>query len=134
MPEIQASTQLTAGELLRAAEQMSEKELDGFVEQVVALRARHRAPSLSKAESDLLVRINQGVPRDLQQRYDELIARRREGTLTDEEYEELLRRTDEVEALDVTRVELLVELARLRGTTLPAVMEELGLNKPPPYV
>jgi hypothetical protein len=133
MPEIQASTQLTAGQLLRAAEQMSEKELDGFVEQVVALRARHRAPSLSKVESDLLVRINQGVPRDLQQRYDELIARRREGTLTDEEYEELLRRTDEVEALDVTRVELLVELARLRRTTLPAVMEELGL-KSPPYV
>ncbi|MCP4663971.1 MAG: STAS/SEC14 domain-containing protein [bacterium] len=130
---MQVEAQLSTSQLLKATEQMSEDELDRFVAEVLALRASHRAPRLSKTESELLVRINQGIPQDLQQRYDELIARRREGMLTEAEHGELLRLTEQVEELDVTRVELLAELARLRKSTLPAVMADLGIE-PPPYV
>lgn len=132
MPVIQVEARLSASQLLKAAEQMSEAELDRFVKEVAALRASHKAPRLSKAESKLLVKINQGIPRDLQQRYDELITKRREGLLTEPEHAELLRLTEQVEELDVARVELLAELARLRKSTLPAVMADLGIH-PPPY-
>ncbi len=132
MPLIQVEAQLSTSQLLKAVEQMSEDELDRFIGEVVALRANHRAPRLSRAESDLLTRINRGVPHDLQQRYDALIARRRGGILTEQEHDELLRLTEQVEELDVARVELLAELARLRKSTLPAVMADLGIH-PPPY-
>ncbi|MDM8514928.1 hypothetical protein QUF76_01920 [Desulfobacterales bacterium HSG16] len=49
------------------------------------------------AESELLLKINQGVPQRLQARYDELIAKRRELSLSTEEYDELLKLTDRIE-------------------------------------
>ena len=83
-------------------------------------------------QSDLLAKINQGVPAEIQNRYDELIAKRRRATLTQDEHDELLRLTEQVEALDTRRVEYLEELARLRKTTLRALMKGLGI-KPPSY-
>jgi hypothetical protein len=88
---------------------------------------------MSKDESDLLIKINRGVPVDLQRRYDELIAKRRAETLMPDEYDELLRLTDEIEKLDVERLECLIELARLRKTLLTNLMKELGIQPPPVY-
>lgn len=87
---------------------------------------------LPRAESELLLKINEGVPSDIQKRYNELIAKRQAETLTPDEYEELLRLTQQVENLEVRRVENLAELARLRGMSLTALMENLGI-RPPAY-
>ena len=76
---------------------------------------------------ELLQKINQGVPPDLQKRYNELIAKRQAETLTTVEYEELLHLTQETERLEVRRMEHLGELARLRGISLTALMENLGV-------
>jgi hypothetical protein len=85
---------------------------------------------LSPKESDLLVKISQSLPDDLQRRYDELIAKRRESALSEAEYDELLRLTEQVEAFDVKRVEYLAELAHSRKTTLRALMKDLGIKTP----
>lgn len=71
-----------------------------------------------------------GVPPDLQKRYNELIAKRQAEILTADEYEELLRLTHETEKLEARRMEYLGELARLRGTSLTALMENLGIRPP----
>jgi hypothetical protein len=132
MPVIQLEAQLTVGQLLAAVEQMPQPELDQFVDRVVAFRAGQRAPQLSGSESELLAKINQGVPADLQGRYDELISKRRNWTLTEREHDELLHLTEQVEGLDAERVKYLAELARLRKTTLRALLKDLGI-KPRPY-
>jgi hypothetical protein len=85
---------------------------------------------LSPKESELLVKISQILPAHLQRRYDELIPKRRESALSEAEYDELLRLTEQVEAFDVKRVESLAELARLRKTSLRALMKELGIKTP----
>lgn len=131
MSIVPVKAQMTTSQLLKAVEQMPARELDQFVEQVVALRSALRAPKLAHSEAELLTKINQGVPADLQSRYDELIAKRRESTLTRNEYDELLQLTEQVEAVDVRRVEHLAELARLRKTTLRALMNDLGIKTPP---
>ena len=59
MPMVQIKAHLTLGQLLKAAEQMPQEDLDRFVEQLVLLRASQRAPRLSQAESELLGKINQ---------------------------------------------------------------------------
>jgi hypothetical protein len=74
--------------------------------------------------------IMERVPPEVQARYDELIDKRRAESLTPEEYEELLRLTDHVETVGVKRIEALAALARLRGTSLKALMGELGIQMP----
>ena len=132
MPVIQVEAQVPTDELLKAVGRLSQPDLEQFVFQVIALRAQRQAPGLPRAESELLLKINEGVPPDIQTRYNELIAKRQAETLTPDEYEELLRLTQQVEKLEVRRVEYLAELARLRGTSLTALMENLGI-RPPTY-
>lgn len=132
MPVVQVEAQLPTDALLKAVGQLNQSDLEQFVFQVIALRARRQASSLPRAESELLLKINKGVSLDLQARYNELIAKRQAETLTPDEYEELLGLTQQVERLDVHRLEHLAELARLRGTSLTALMENLGI-RPPSY-
>ena len=77
-----------------------------------------------------IVQINQGLPAQIQRRFDELVAKRQAKTITLEEMEELIQITDQIEQRDAQRLAALVELARLRGTTLDALMATLGI--PPP--
>jgi hypothetical protein len=128
MSTVQA--QLPAEELLRAAARLSQPELEQFVRQVIVLQAQRRAPYLPQAEAELLIKINQGVPQAVQKRYNELIDKRRQQTLTEAEHGELLRLTEQVEALEARRLEHLAELARLRRTTLTELMHNLGIQKP----
>jgi len=128
MPTVQIEANLSSEHLLNAARQMSRRELSQFIEQVLALRARHEAPAPPAAESELLLKINQPVPADLQRRYEELIARRDERTLSPEEHQELLRLTDQVELLEAERVRHLIELARLRNVSLDEQMRQLGME------
>ncbi|MGF1567543.1 MAG: hypothetical protein ACFCVD_05670 [Nodosilinea sp.] len=50
-----------------------------------------------------------------------------------EEHPELLQLIDVVEQADAARIEALVELAQLRGVTLPDLMTQLGLQPPTVY-
>lgn len=124
MPTIQVEVQLSSEELLKAVEQLSPPDLEKFVSQVLVLQAQR------KAESELLQKIHQSIPSDTQNYYDELIAKRQAETLTPEEHSELLHLTEQIEKLQAQRIEYLAELARLRGTSLTALMENLGIPMP----
>ncbi len=119
---------LSGEQLLRAVDRLPRAELESFVDQVLALRARRIAPHLSYNESELLLRINRTLPEAALQRYHALIARRRDGTLTVAEHTELLDLTDQEELVNAERVAALAELAGLRQMTLPALMHSLGIR------
>ena len=115
-------------QLLKAIDQIEISELRHFVFEVLA-RASHRlAPSLPTEESELLQKINRSLPAAVEQRRRELDARRRAGSLTTAEHEELLRLIDQIEAVQVERLANLVALAEFRGTSLPRLMNDLGLE------
>jgi hypothetical protein len=116
---------------MHAAEKLDPDDLERFVEDVLALSARRRAPVLSQAESDLLLTINRPLPAELGERSAQLREKLRAGRLSDAEQAEALRIGDEIEKLQVERTAALVELARLRGQTLPQLMAELGIQAPP---
>ena len=130
MPTIQPQAEMSRDALLQAVGQLSPPELDQFVTDVLALRSRRGPARLDAVESDLLARINRGLPDALRVRYDALIARRREERLTPEEHHELLRLTGEAERLEGERLAALAELARLRGVPLRALMDDLGIPAP----
>jgi len=130
MPAVQMKKKLSSDELLKAADKLSASELEKFVSQVITLQARRRAPCLPQAESELLLKINQGIPAGLQKRYNQLIAKRRAESLSPYEYKELLRLTDEVEKLEARRIAHLSELASIRRISLRQLMDDLDIHGP----
>jgi hypothetical protein len=132
MSTVQVKTELPFDELLKAVEQLSLPDLEKLMSQVIALQAQRKAPSLSKDETELLLKINQGLPYDVQRRFDDLVAKRQDETLTPDEHQELLHLIDQIEKSDAKRVQYLAELARLRGISLTTLMDQLGIH-PPAY-
>ena len=130
MPTVQVEAQLTTDELLRAVQQLDKTELEKFVFQVVNLRAKQQAPSLPKNEAELLQKINQGLPKELLKKYNELVSKRQAEDLSPDEYNELLKLTDQVEKLEAHRVEYLAEMARLRQASMTDLMNSLGIQSP----
>ncbi len=128
MPTIQ----IAADQLLEAARQLPPPEFNQLLDRLLAWRGQlmNVAPRLSAAETELLLKINQGFAPAPQQRYDELLEKRDARTLTPAEYQELLDLTDQVEAFNVERVQAMADLARLRQVSLPEVMRQLGLDTP----
>jgi len=129
---MQVTPSMSVNEILKAAHRLDSPELEQLVSQVIVLQAQRRAPSLPQKEAELLRKINQGLPADIQARYDHLIAKRRSESLSDDEYRELLQLTELAENHDVRRIEYLAELADLRRQPLIALMDELGIH-PPDY-
>jgi hypothetical protein len=123
---------MSTDQLLKAVEQLPERDLDKFVDRVVALRAerRSKAPRLSEAESELFLQINRGLPSEKQKRLEELTARLKDERLSPAEHQELIALTDEIERLNLERLESLVELARLRSVPLETLMKQLGIATP----
>ena len=62
MQPIHIKASVSPDDLLRAADQLAPAELERFAEQVLALAAHRRAPSLSHEETELLQAVNQGIP------------------------------------------------------------------------
>ena len=131
MTIVHVEARLSSDDLLKAIEQLETDELERFVERLIGLKAQRNAPSLAPRETELLATINRGLPLDLAARSESLIQKRRAGTLSADEHAELLRLSDQIEHLEVERVEALGELARLRGTSLSSLMAELGIQAPP---
>lgn len=119
---------ISADKLLEAASQLSLPELEKFVAGVISIQAHRRVPALPKLEADLLVRINKGLLPNLYERYKVLITKREDENLTEEEYDELIRLTDQAEQVQVERLEALIELSQIRNTSLDELMGSLGIK------
>lgn len=130
MPVYKVEAQVDTKQLLQAVEQMPQPDFETFVTQVLKLRAQRYSKSLSSSESELILKINQSIPDEMQQQFNELIEKRRSMTLTDAEQEKLIQLTDQIENLDAKRIEHLTQLAQLRQQSLAEVMQDLNIHPP----
>ena len=124
------SDQLSTEQIISAVTHLSLPELKQVFDRVLQLQAERKADHLSAEESALLVRINKGLPSEMRERLAELRAKREDESITDDEYRELSRLTDRKEEAHAERMAALVELAELRGVSLPALMNQLGISLP----
>ncbi|HEY9607636.1 MAG TPA: STAS/SEC14 domain-containing protein [Allocoleopsis sp.] len=88
------------------------------------------ASRLSKAEANLLQKINLGLTPEMWENYHALIAKRRAETLTSQEQATLIEISDQIEQANARRIQYLIELASLRGTSLETLMQKLGIEAP----
>ena len=127
MPTIHIETE----QLLHAALQLPRAELEQFVTRLLVLSIPQDTPRLAQAESELLLKINQGLPPATQQKLDALIAKRQMQTLTPEEHQELIQLTEDIEKSDAERLRYLLELAALRNLSLDELTRHLGIHPVP---
>jgi hypothetical protein len=122
--------QTATQEIFHAIEQLPSTELDDLFIQVLQLRAQRQLPTQVLTESELLKTINVTIPSALQDRFNELVAKRQGITITDEELDELITITDQSEQLNAQRITALTQLAQLRNQSLPQIMKALGIQTP----
>jgi hypothetical protein len=86
---------------------------------------------LSAEEQANLEALNDELTRTFWKRYRTLAAKREDETLTEDERQEFLALTQQSEAWNVRRLELLEELAQKRGMHFPELMRLLGIRHHP---
>jgi hypothetical protein len=118
---------MSLDELIQAANQLDETDLDQLLQQVVTLRARRKTPILPEKEVMLLQQINQSIPPDLRHQYQALREKLEAETLTPTEHELLIELSKQIENLGAKRLESLYKLAQLRQVSLSSLMETLGI-------
>jgi hypothetical protein len=118
---------MSLDELIHAANQLNETDLDQLLQQVVTMRARRKTPILPEEEVLMLQQINQSIPADLRSQYQALREKREAETLTPTEQETLIDLSKQIENLGATRLESLYKLAQLRQVSLSSLMETLGI-------
>jgi hypothetical protein len=121
---------MSVDELLMAVEGLNEPDLESLVNRALFLRARLKSSVLSSDETVLLKVINQGIPKELNDRYQLLADRRDEEMLGASEYEELLSVGHQIEAMGVNRIEALAKLSAIRQVPLLTLMDSLGIQSP----
>ena len=124
---IQIEAQVSTEELFRAIEHLSPGDFADVVERVLVMRANRVATHADQPETDLLSRINNGTPVEMQKRFDELVAKREVESISPEELSELIDLTELIETRDAERLEALNALARSRGLPLADLMNSLGI-------
>jgi len=106
-------------------------EPERYVLQIVEERLRQAddgdARRLPRDESELMMQISQGLPTETWEQYHGLVAELHAETLTPERHKTLIALTDQVEIDHARRMESVLALARLRGTSLEEQMRALGM-------
>lgn len=115
-------------ELFAGVQQLNTSELKDFSEQVALLYAQRKTPHLSRKETDLLTKINEGIPESDYRRFLNLHQRR--DTLENDERKEYLRLIGLIENKDAERVGYLAQLADLRSVSIETLMNDLGIIRP----
>ena len=128
MAETKIEIAVSSKDLLKAAEKLPTKDLDRFVTAIVALRDRRNGHHSSPKESRLLRIIHGGFSAAEQTRWDKLVDKLEAETLTPAERKELLRMSAESEHFAAKRLRALIQLAKLRKTTVDNLMDEMRLR------
>ena len=127
---------------VRKAARSSGLDTQEFVQRYLEVQfpTETKEAHLNRRETELLQQLELDLPEARWRRYrklsKKLLAEQRsaagEKFLAAGEHEELLTLTQQVEAANVKRIERLSELAKLRKTSLPELMQQLGITTPEP--
>jgi hypothetical protein len=121
---------MSTDELLKAVDNMSEPDLTNLVKRVMFVRARHQANISIAEETALLQEIRKEISPELNDRYEALLDKRDDETLTEAEYAEILDLSNQIECFGVTRIQALAKLATIRQVPLLKLMDDLGIQSP----
>ena len=114
--------QITVNELLNSVGQLSIRDFEEFFTKIQSLRAQKSPLQLNEVEHKVLKQINGSLLSAKQVRFNYLIARRDAQIITDNEFNELLKLTDDIEKSDNIRLKRIAKLADIKGFSLSDIV------------
>lgn len=122
------SVEIPSSALLHAVEQLDSETFEQFLNDLLLLRARRTAPSISEDEVTLLRQINTlGLTSAESIRLQTLLEKAERGIQTVEENREQQLLSEKSEEANAQRMNLVAQLATLWGKSLDDVLQQLGL-------
>ena len=115
-------------QLLTGVAQLNTPDLEQLLIQVQKVLAHRQNPSIPALEIKLLQKINQALPEEIQQKYNDLSAKIRSQTITPDEHQDLLKLIDVVEQADGDRLQNLIQLSQLRNISLSELMKQIQIH------
>jgi hypothetical protein len=113
--------------LLSAVVSLPKNEFERLITTAKRLRGKS-AETLANKEVRLIKKVNEAtLTEEEYQRFYELIEKRRDEIISENERTELLELTDKSEELNVKRLKYLLEIANIRNKSLREVMKELEI-------
>lgn len=127
MQKIQVKAEVDIESLLA---QLDTDELEDFVREAAAVLTQRKSGDKKNKEVELLQRLNEecALPEAHWNSFRELLIKRSAFKLSDEEAALLEYLIREEEALRLKRVQILGELAQLKGISLEKIVDELGIH------
>ena len=128
--EIKPNTRVELDAVLNGVSALDTHELQDFLQQVAQVLAERKAPHYSRAESELLKKVNKGYPESVKQRFEYLRDKQTSMELSTGEEQELFAITDQFEAWDAERLQALMELSVLKHVGVEQILEQLKQPSP----
>lgn len=122
-------------ELIKSITDTQNEQLLADMQEVLKKARRKHLKSrkqhaLSREESELLLKINEGLPETVQKRYSELLSKSAQEILSEEEHEELCGLIPLMEKKSAERLEYLMQLASIWNISTDEAMARLHINAP----
>jgi hypothetical protein len=120
--------EITTENLLKAVVNLPKNEFERLIANAKKLR-RTLPENQANKEIRLIKKVNEAVLSDVERmRFNELIKKRRNENISENELDELITLTEKGEELNVRRLKYLVEIANIRNKGLREVMKELEIS------
>ena len=120
--------QISVSELLTNVGRLNTRDFEIFFIEIQSLYGQKITATSTVTENKLLKQIKSRLTSSKQIRFEYLIARRDARTITEQEFNELLKLTDDIEKNDLLRLKRISKLADLKRMTLPEVVQFYNLQ------
>jgi len=127
--EANTGIQIDLKSVLQGIALLDTNNLRVFADEVVQLVLKRTANDNEAKEWAIIYQIYTLIPQDKKARYDNLVPKLEMEQLSTDERQEFMELNEEMENFSVERLKLLIELAKIRKTSVPTVMLQLGLQK-----
>ncbi|MBS1796906.1 MAG: hypothetical protein JSS81_23975 [Acidobacteria bacterium] len=126
-----ANLEIPTENLLNAVVSLPAEEFESFVQKARELRRKADHPNWTNREIELIGTLNNCVlAPEKQNRFNKLVKKRRAENISAAELDELIALTEESEALNVKRIEIIGKLAAAKNKTLDEIMDTLEIRPP----
>ena len=120
--------QISVSELLSNVGRLNTRDFEIFFIEIQSLYGQKITATSTVTENKLLKQIKNRLTSSKQIRFEYLIARRDARTITEQEFNELLKLTDDIEKSDLLRLKRIAKLADLKRMTLPEAVHFYNLQ------
>ena len=107
--------QISVSELLSNVGRLNTRDFEIFFIEIQSLYGQKITATSTTTENKLLKQIKSRLTSSKQIRFEYLIARRDARTITEQEFNELLKLTDDIEKSDLLRLKRIAKLADLNS-------------------